>query len=114
MKIKNRVKSHQDFQKVIHHNISLANRCYVVYFKKNDLNYARIGISASNKLGNAVVRNKIRRQIRMMCQNVINFDKSIDCCIIVRKFYLLNTYEENQKELSILIDKIYRRVENEG
>jgi ribonuclease P protein component len=113
MKIKYRVKTHQDFQKVIHENKTLSNRCFVCYYKVNDIDHARIGISASKKLGNAVVRNKIRRQIRMMAKDVINFDKNIDYCIIVKKAYLSNDYATNLNELSILINKINRRIENE-
>lgn len=113
MKIKYRVKSHQDFQSVIHENKTLSNRCYVCYYKVNELDHARIGISTSKKLGNAVIRNKIRRQVRMIAKEIINFDKNIDYCIIVKKAYLSNDYATNLNELSILINKINRRIENE-
>ena len=93
---------------------TVSNRIYVLYYKKNNLDHSRVGISASKKLGNAVVRNKIRRQIRMMAKEVIDFDFSIDYCIIVRKTYLDNTFEDNQKELSLLIEKVIRRIKNEN
>ncbi len=44
---------------------SVANRQFVIYTKTNkDLEHFRLGISVSKKLGNAVVRNKIKRAIR--------------------------------------------------
>ena len=113
MKVKYRVKSHEDFQEVIKQKKTVSNRIYVLYFKKNELSHSRVGISTSKKLGNAVVRNKIRRQVRMMAQQIINFDNSIDYCIIVRKTYLDSSFEENKKELSILIEKVNRRIKNE-
>lgn len=113
MKVKYRVKTHEDFQEVIKEKKTVSNRIYVLYYKKNELNHSRVGISSSKKLGNAVTRNKIRRQIRMMAQQVINFENSIDYCIIVRKQYLDETFESNQKELSILIEKAIRRIKNE-
>lgn len=113
MKIKYRVKTHEDFQSVIQEKKSVSNRIFVLYYKKNEKDYSRIGISASKKLGNAVVRNKIRRQVRMMAKNIINFDNPIDYCVIVRKQYLNETFENNQKELSILIEKAIRRIKNE-
>ena len=113
MKVKYRVKTHEDFQEVIKEKKTVSNRIYVLYYKKNNLNHSRVGISASKKLGNAVTRNKIRRQIRMMAQQVINFENSIDYCIIVRKSYLEQTFEDNKKELSILIEKANRRIKNE-
>ena len=113
MKVKYRVKTHEDFQEVIKEKKTVSNRIYVLYYKKNELNHSRVGISSSKKLGNAVTRNKIRRQIRMMAQQVINFDNSIDYCIIVKKSYLEQTFEDNKKELSILLEKVNRRIKNE-
>ena len=113
MKVKFRVKTHEDFQKVIKANKSVSNRIFVLYFNKNDLDHSRVGISASKKLGNAVVRNKIRRQVRMMAKDVINFDFPIDYCVIVRKQFLNEEFANNQKELSILIEKAIRRIKNE-
>lgn len=113
MKVKYRVKTHEDFQEVIKEKKTVSNRIYVLYYKKNELNHSRVGISSSKKLGNAVTRNKIRRQIRMMAQQVINFDDSIDYCIIVKKSYLEQTFEDNKKELSILLEKANRRIKNE-
>ena len=113
MKVKYRVKTHEDFQEVIKEKKTVSNRIYVLYYKKNELNHSRVGISSSKKLGNAVTRNKIRRQIRMMAQQVINFENSIDYCIIVRKSYLEQTFEDNKKELSILIEKANRRIKND-
>jgi ribonuclease P protein component len=113
MKVKYRVKSHEDFQEVIKEKKTVSNRIYILYYKKNELKHSRLGISASKKLGNAVTRNKIRRQIRMMAQQVINFENSIDYCLIVRKQYLEESYENNKKEFSILIEKANRRIKNE-
>lgn len=113
MKVKYRVKTHEDFQEVIKAKQSVGNRMFVLYYKKNSLDHVRVGISASKKLGNAVIRNKIRRQVRMMCQNVVNFDEQRDYCIIVRKQFLNESFDTNQKELSILIEKVNRRIKDE-
>lgn len=40
----------------------------VVYCRKNRLNVNRIGYTVSVKLGHAVVRNRIRRQLREICR----------------------------------------------
>ena len=113
MKVKFRVKTHEDFQNVIQEKKTVSNRIFVLYYKKNNLDHSRVGISASKKLGNAVVRNKVRRQVRMMAKEVINFDFPVDYCVIVRKTYLNETFASNQQELSILIEKAIRRIKNE-
>lgn len=106
MKIKYRVKTNQDFQKIIRDNKKVSNLTYVLYYKKNELDHPRFGISTSKKLGNAVVRNKIRRQVRVMCRDILKFNKNIDYIIIVRKEYVNATYQKNYDELMKLINKL--------
>ena len=40
------------------------NRLLVVYLAPNDLGYPRVGITVSGRVGNAVVRNRVRRRLR--------------------------------------------------
>lgn len=106
MKVKFRLKKNEDFQKVIHDNKKISNQVFVLYFKKNSLDHARIGISTSKKLGCAVVRNRIRRQVRVMAVSLINLQVNQDYILIVRKKYLENTYQKNMEELQRLLSKI--------
>ncbi|MEG0614413.1 MAG: ribonuclease P protein component [Oscillospiraceae bacterium] len=43
---------------------SIISKAVVVYFKKNNSPYNRLGITSSKKIGNAVARNRARRVIR--------------------------------------------------
>lgn len=54
----------RDFQVVYNRGKSKANKYLVFYYKKNDLDYNRLGISVSKKVGNSVVRHRITRLIR--------------------------------------------------
>lgn len=103
-----RVKSKEDFQKVISSNLKINSNSYVIYYKDNTYDYCRFGISASKKLGGAVTRVKIRRQVRAMVDQItkeMNLVKS-DYVIIVRKGYLENDFLKNYKNLSKLFSKI--------
>lgn len=51
----------------------MANRTFIIYYLKNDIGHARIGISVSKKLGKAVIRNKIKRQVRMIVKEINKF-----------------------------------------
>ena len=113
MKVKNRVKTHQDFQKVINAKISVANKTYVLYHQENDLGYSRIGISTSKKLGNAVIRGRIRRQVRVIAKAVIGLENSEDYVIIVRKEYLKGDFLKNQEELRQLYIKTKKDFQEE-
>lgn len=107
MKKEYRVKTKQDFQKVISSKNKINCSTFVIYFLKTNYEYARFGISASKKLGGAVTRVKIRRQVRSMIHNIqenLNL-KPMDYVIIVRKTYLDNTYQQNEEQLMKLLKK---------
>ena len=71
----------------------------------------RAGISVSKKLGNAVVRNKVKRQVRMMISEITDFKRGADLIVIVRKNYLYNDYRTNKKELNMLCEKVYNNLD---
>lgn len=112
MKKKYRVKKNEDFSCIIKQKQSLANRSFIIYYLKNDLNHARVGISVSKKLGKAVFRNKIKRQVRMIVQQTIDFNNNYDYIVIVRNKYLDLDFNSNLKELKYLYKKILKRMEN--
>lgn len=67
MNKRQRIKSNEDFQKVFKKGKSFANRQFVVYcLPKEGQEKFRIGLSVSKKLGNAVLRNQIKRYIRQV------------------------------------------------
>lgn len=112
MEKKYRVKKNEDFSRIIKRKQSLANRSFIVYYLKNDLDHARIGISVSKKLGKAIVRNKIKRQVRMMVREAIDLNSNYDYIVIVRNKYLDLDFNSNLKELKYLYKKILKRMEN--
>ncbi len=42
----------------------MRSKSILIYYKKNDLDHSRLGISASKKFGNAIKRNLFKRIIR--------------------------------------------------
>ena len=104
-------KKNEDFSRIIKRKQSMANRTFIIYYLKNDIGHARIGISVSKKLGKAVVRNKIKRQVRMIVQQTINFNDSCDYIVIVRNKYLDLDFNSNLNELKYLYKKILKRME---
>ena len=106
MKKEYRVKKNEDFQSIIHQNKKIQSQNYKIYYALNNLEHARVGISTSKKLGIAVLRNRIRRQVRASMREIMNFQDNIDYIIIVKNKYLDNSFEENKKDLSKLLEKI--------
>lgn len=106
MKTLNRIKKSEDFATTIHKGNSFRLPSFIVHIKKNELSYARVGISASKKLGHAVIRNRVKRQVRAMCDDLIKYDAhSLDIVIIVRKDFLDKTFNDNKSQLCDLFTK---------
>ena len=64
MKNYHSLRNNREFQMVYNEGNSKANRYLVLYYRKNDLEYNRLGISVSKKVGNSVVRHRTTRLIR--------------------------------------------------
>lgn len=108
MKKKDIVKSKEDFNKIIKLKKSLTNNSFVIYYKKNNLNHSRYGISVGTKLGNAVFRNKYKRKIRMIITT--NKDilecKNTDYIIILRKAAINLEYKSLENQFLELAKKL--------
>jgi len=106
MKKNYRIRKNEEFSKIIEKRHSIADECFVVYFDLKKEEYSRVGISVSKKLGDAVTRNWIKRQIRMMLANTYDFNSELyDLIIIARKPFLDKSYEDKRNQLEKLIKK---------
>ena len=109
MKIINRIKANDDFATTIKKGKTQRDQSYVIHYNTNSLNYTRVGISVSSKLGNAVVRNHIKRQIRSMCDELIDYNQSLDIVIVAKQGFLTNSYDDNKTSLNKLLNFVDRK-----
>ena len=106
MKKQYRIKKNEEFAEILGKKHSLASASFVVYHEKRKEANARVGISVSKKLGDAVDRNLIKRQVREMARALIDFESyPEDLIIIVRKLYLEKAFSDNKNDLEIAIKK---------
>ena len=105
MKIVNRIKASDDFALTIKKGKAQRNQSFVIHYRTNELNYVRVGISVSSKLGNAVVRNQVKRQIRSMCDSLIEYNsQSFDIVIIAKSNFLNRSFDDNKQSLQELLN----------
>ena len=105
MKIINRIKASDDFALTIKKGKAQRNQSYVIHYRTNELNYVRVGISVSSKLGNAVARNHIKRQIRSICDEIIDYNnQNIDIVIVAKQGFLDRTFDDNKTLLKELFN----------
>lgn len=95
----------RDFQNVYRTGKSLANKYLVLYKKKrDDEGENRVGISVSRKVGNSVVRHRIKRLIkesyRLNCGQAVG---GYDLVVIAREKSNGRTYQEIENALLSLL-----------
>ncbi|WP_409252427.1 ribonuclease P protein component [Bacillus sp. SCS-153A] len=107
MRKEQRVKKNSEFQEVFKKGTSLANRQFVIYrLRKQDQQHFRIGLSVSKKIGNAVVRNQVKRYIRQVFLELKDEVKNdYDYVIIARKPAADMDFHEIKKSLIHVLKK---------
>ena len=76
------------------------------------MDYYRFGISVSKKLGNAVYRNKYKRQLRFIIDKYKkNYQNGTDYIIIIRNGYIDLDFESKEKDFIYLIEKLKKQKE---
>lgn len=102
-----RIKDNKEFQQIFNEGNSFANRQLVIYYrKKKNNNHFRVGLSVGKKIGNAVIRNRIKRLLRqafLELQDQIN--PAYDIIIIARNPTKDMTFDEMRNSLNHLLRK---------
>ncbi len=106
MKRINRVRKHQEFDAIIHGSHAVKSKHFSIYYSVKQEPLTRIGISVSKKNGNAVTRNRIKRQVRAMIGSNFELNKPYDVIIIVRASYKTSEFASNAEELMETLGKI--------
>ena len=107
MKKEFRVKDNKEFQGIFKKGKSFANRQLVIYYmKKENQEHFRVGLSVGKKIGNAVVRNTIKRYLRQAFHELENELKpGFDIIIIARQPTKDMGFFEVKKSLTHLLSK---------
>lgn len=107
MKKENIIKKNYDISKVINNRNVVKNKYFNIYTDKNNLDKTMFAICVSKKLGNAVTRNKLKRQVKdIIDKSNLIFKSSNDYVIILKKEINELNYEQIKVSLIDLISKI--------
>ena len=105
MKKRNIIKSNLIFDRIIKNNKSYRYKDYIIYLERNDDFEYHFGLSVGKKVGNAVIRNKIKRQLKAIIDKN-NYEKGFNCIIIVRKGIINKSFQNMEKELNEVLIKL--------
>lgn len=100
MKFSESLKKNSDFQKVYNEGKSYANRYLVMYVLQNGSGHNRLGISVSKKVGNSVVRHRVKRLVKEAYRlNEDMFCQGLDIVAIARVTAKNISYWETESAL---------------
>ena len=103
MKKTNIIKKNFDISKVLDSKKGYRN----VYFNENNVGKYRFAVCVSKKIGNAVTRNKVKRQVKdIIDKSNLVFNSSTDYVIIIKKEINEIKYSEIKKNLMDLLKKV--------
>lgn len=104
MKKEYRIKKNTEIESVIRNKKSFAGKCFIMYINENhEQKHFRLGISVSKKYGDAVQRNKLKRQLRACFMN-INI-KPVDIFVVTKKAVNDPSFEEIQNDILNLMKR---------
>ena len=106
MKKQYRVKKSKEIELILKEKNFKSNPFMTIYKKKTETGHFRYAISVGKKIGNAVERNRCKRLITAVIDNLnINLESSYDSFIIARPKIKELSYSELYKQIEYLFKK---------
>ena len=106
----------KDFIKILKKN-KINTKYFTVYFEKNFKHfnkYLNISFVMKKKLGNAVIRNKIKRKLKYAVQKVLKESKLIDLNYTYVIFGKNNVYKDKFIDILNDVNKTFKKIKQTG
>jgi ribonuclease P protein component len=107
-----RLRKRREFLKLQegHSSVQVSAACLLALAQPNGTNSARLGLTVSAKVGKAVLRNRIRRQLRQWFRTHIEeLPKGIDLVLIARRQAATASSDELAASFAAISQQLRRR-----
>lgn len=103
----NRLRRKRDVDNIFKKGKTIAGKLIFLKIIKNNLNNSRFGFVISTKISKkAVIRNKIKRQLReIIRKNLPNIKPGLDVLIIAKPEIIDKKYQDIKEEVERLLNK---------
>ena len=105
MKKINILKDSKEFDRIIKGFKSYKYKDYIIFLEKNTNDVYKFGLSVGKKIGNAVRRNKVKRQIKSIISQK-DYKNNFNCIIIVGKDINERTFKEMKDNLLTALNNL--------
>ena len=92
------LKENREYNRIIQSYRPIRHKSYILYVERNTNDLYKFGFSVGKKIGNAVVRNKIKRQLKNILDKK-DYSNNFNCIIIVTKGIISKDFSQREKEL---------------
>ncbi|MGX7031247.1 ribonuclease P protein component [Vagococcus zengguangii] len=117
MKKEYRIKKESDFRDIMSERQSFANRHLVIYIRQKEQPHFKVGLSVGKKVGNAVMRNHVKRLLRLSLKQMTGeINPNLEFVLIARPAIKHLSYEEVQKNVRhvLKLAGVIEEKKNEG
>lgn len=98
------IKEKKDFTAIIQNSPFFKNKYYTIYIRKRKDEKKYFGLAISKKTGIAVVRNKLKRQVRCIIDSIKEtFPNGYDYIIMIKRNCVAISFNEMKENLIQLI-----------
>ena len=111
MKKINILKDSKEFDRIIKTYKSYKYKDYIIYIEKDTNDIYKFGLSVGKKIGNAVRRNKVKRQLKAIISEK-DYQNNFNCIIIVGKGIKEKNFEQRKENLLIALRNLNLIKEN--
>jgi len=95
-----RLRKNAQFSDVYRTHSSFADKRLVMYIRNNGESFNRVGVSVSKKVGNSVVRHRIKRLVKEAFRNSEEmFNNGLDIVFVAKKSAAEMSYKEAEESL---------------
>ena len=101
-----RIKTRTEFQKVYRIGSKIWGKLFVLYYLDNKLPCSRLGLTVSQRIGNSVVRNLVKRRCREIFRtNKATIPGHLDIVLNAQKSLADCTFQEMESEFRWMMRK---------
>jgi len=108
------IRKKDEFTRIIKAKKFVSENALSLYYQPKTQEINRVGITVTTKLGNAVQRNKAKRQLRAMIDEIYKWDEIFDTIIIIREKFKDYNFDDNKKCLERCYKKVKINIEGQG